>query len=103
MTPDKKHWQLWFTDDPGQSKTRPVLLFHGNPGGSWTVIYVTSKMKTPTRSDWQIRYWQEAGLTLPSYVRCDKRPVISLSAFQDYIGLLHPYDLVEVKRRLRTP
>ena len=90
-------WDIWwatvkFEDDPSKQKNRPVLVI------SETEMYILSfkitghSAREDYAGEYEIRYWQEAGLTKPSTIRFEKRIRLKPEDVTAKIGELHPAD-----------
>lgn len=98
-------WELWwaevaFEDQPTVSKERPVLVVA--PGVAYTLsLYVTSKdVRRHIEGDYEIRFWKESGLGMPSTIRTGKKIGLIPSDFKRKIGRLHHSDMLAVMKLL---
>ena len=98
-----KRWDVYwanvpYEDAPEQKKTRPVVICIDKTVYA-LVIKVTSQQKRKdAQYDYQLAFWKECGLTCPSVVRVDKLSKLTPDAFGDYIGRLHPADIIEIQK-----
>lgn len=103
MTPNK--WELWwarvaFEDDPTKSKERPVLVISPNVAIILS-LYVTSKdVRAHAEGDYEIRFWEYAGLKVPSTIRTGKKLGLVEADFSRRIGKLHHSDMLAVMKLL---
>ena len=89
---------LVFSDGQG-AKRRPVLVVWNFGDADLLVAPVTSH---PARmeADLVLSDWSNAGLKLPSTVRCEKLATISKSCVVRKLGVLRPPDLAGVRGKL---
>lgn len=84
-------------EDVQQAKVRPVIILDGT-----TVIVDCIKMTShlPRRGEYQLKFWQAAGLKKPTTVRLSKRLALERGNFIKYIGRLHPVDILAIQNYL---
>lgn len=90
-------WDLWlanvyFEDDPTQSKQRPVVIVSMNPTVCIS-LKITSHAKRNCMGEYEIKEWGFAGLNCPSVIRASKICRLKESDFYRKIGRLHPIDI----------
>jgi len=92
---------LYFTDRPKVGKVRPVLVI-GTKDGIVAVAKITSKTPVPNTGDIPIIQWREAGLNVPSTVRCSQVFEIGLDELlrDNPVGVLQPLDIAQVTKAL---
>jgi len=88
---------LRFTDRPKVGKVRPVLVV-GAKESIVLVAKITSKPPIKDSGDIAITQWEQAGLNVPSTVRCSQVFEISSGELlrDAPIGALQPYDAEQV-------
>lgn len=101
MMPPKK-WEIWlakvkFEDDLSIVKDRPVLVIDKN-----TFLFISLKItshapRTNCDGEYEIIYWQQAGLRKQSTIRVSKHLDLIESDFIHKIGRLHPQDVLNVQ------
>jgi mRNA interferase MazF len=87
--------------DQSAVKVRPAVLAHGPyPSDDLLVVAVSSISGTLRSGEFAIRFWREAGLLHPSFV---KRAVTSVSAslVRKALGQLRGDDLTQFNNALR--
>lgn len=94
-------WDVWLADvrfdDIPDSKRRPVIVTEDN-GTSVLVLKCTSK--PARRGEYVLRYWQDAGLMVETTVRIAKILELDEKSFIKNLGRLHPYDILELRKRI---
>jgi mRNA interferase MazF len=101
---------VWsYTDN--KFKPRPVVIVGNDEANDQLDVLINFVTKTPGRNkyDVEIKYWREAGLNCPSWVRTSKPLTIQKSSLRTeiverngvqqprgYIGKLHDEDLANV-------
>lgn len=97
-------WELWWAEVEYEqhegSKRRPVLVISANE------VYVLSYKITSheARNQWgeyEIIYWQSAGLTKPSTVRLTQLFRISRGKLRKKIGRLRPEDIEAIRMKIQ--
>jgi len=85
---------LHFVDHPQTGKVRPVLVV-GAKEDVVAVAKITSKPPAPDTDDVLIEMWQEAGLNVPSTIRCSQVFEISPDELlrEMPLGVLQPDDI----------
>lgn len=89
------------------SKRRPVCVVSSsafNTGPDIIVAMVTSnarRLAFPTSGDVVVGDWRQAGLLLPSVVRCGRLLVLETRLLSARLGTLAPSDLAEVNHGLK--
>jgi len=94
---------LHFIDNPQTGKVRPVLVV-GIRKDVIAVAKITSKPPQPNTGDVPITQWQQAGLNVPSTVRCSQIFEIgSKELLRDApLGVLQPLDITRVMQEMIT-
>lgn len=90
-------WDVWiadvyFEDDPTQSKQRPVVIVSLEPTVCIS-LKITSHKKRDCKGEYEIIEWVFAGLNCPSVIRASKICRLKDSDFSRRIGHLHPVDI----------
>ena len=88
---------LHFMDHPETGKVRPVLVV-ATKKDVIAVAKITSKPPAPHAGDISITRWQEAGLNVPSTVRCSQLFEISPEELlrDKPLGILQPFDIEQI-------
>nr|DAW29047.1 MAG TPA: PemK-like protein [Caudoviricetes sp.] len=89
-----------FEDNPTQVKRRPVIIAKDS------IVYVLT-LKVTTHSprendpyDYQLVEWQFANLPSPSVVRIRKLAKLKPDKIHNYIGRLHPVDMLGIQTKM---
>jgi mRNA interferase MazF len=88
--------------DQSASKVRPAVIAHSPyPSDDLIVVAVSSERGTLRPGECGLRFWREAGLLHPSFL---KRAVASISSelVRRQLGILHAEDIAALERALRT-
>ena len=88
--------------DQSASKVRPAVIAHSPyPSDDLIVVAVSSERGTLRPGECGLRYWREAGLLHPSFL---KRAVASVSKdlIHRQLGVLQPADVAALELALRT-
>ena len=93
---------LHFIDYPETGKVRPVLVVGKSDVDTFAVAKITSKPPQPGTGDIAIAQWQQAGLNVPSTVRCSQVFEIGIDELlrDKPIGALQPYDVDQVLKKM---
>ena len=99
-------WDIWeadvpYIDNPGKSSRRPVLII---APGVVLVLKITTHGHSdkPKPYEYEAFKWQEAGLTAPSYIQCDKYIKLSQDRFTGkQYGKLKMADIVGVEAMMK--
>ncbi|WP_242347400.1 type II toxin-antitoxin system PemK/MazF family toxin [Mucispirillum schaedleri] len=100
-------WEIWlayirFEDNPDKSKLRPVLVMDKEN------MYILSFKMTshiPRQNyygEYPIKYYKDAGLVKPTVIRLSKKLLLLENEFVNKIGRLHPFDINEVNKILKS-
>lgn len=100
-------WDIWlayvrFEDSPDEAKLRPVLVIDKKD------IYILSFKMTsrlPRQNyygEYPIKYYKDAGLVKPTVVRLSKKLLLLENEFDKRIGRLHPFDINEINKILKS-
>lgn len=83
------------------TKKRPILIVNDGLGIDLdsSALRITSKA-TRNEFDVEIVHWQEAGLAVPSVVRCNKISTIKHNELRGKIGSLHEDDFQKVEKAM---
>lgn len=97
-----QNWQIWiadvyFEEDPTQSKRRPALVIPD--GNDISVLKITSQDNHNKKRHKLIK-WAESGLKCPSFVILDQIIILSQSDMIRQIGVIHPLDKYQVRLML---
>ena len=94
---------LHFVDHPKTGKVRPVLIV-GQNSDTLAVAKITSRMPEPGTSDVAITQWQQAGLNVPSTVKCSQVFEIDIEELlrDAPIGTLQPFDVMQVIKEMTS-
>jgi len=92
---------LRFIDRPKTGKVRPVLAV-GAKEDTLAVAKITSKLPVSDTGDISIAQWQQAGLNVPSTIRCPQIFEINPGELlrDAPIGTLQPVDIVQVTQEM---
>jgi len=92
---------LHFIDRPQVGKVRPVLVV-GIREDIVAVAKITSKISIPDSTDIPITQWQQAGLNVPSTVKCSQVFEVALDELlrDRPIGVLQSFDAAQVSEAL---
>ena len=100
--PAPKPWEIWYADVQFEegvgSKKRPVLVLE-NGVGFVLSFKITSQLKA---NGYQITRWAEASLNRASILLIHKKISINSQSFIFKIGRLHPADIINVNRLMKT-
>jgi len=92
-------WDLWYTwvkfEDIKEEKRRPVLILQEHELFVLS-LQVTSR-DTKYLSDYQLRDWQSAGLSIESIVDTSRRLQLIHNDFDNRIGALSEYDILNLQ------
>ena len=96
-------WDVCFADVPfeeiPQSKRRPVIVLNHS-----TILDCLKATKSAPRAnypgEYQLKFWKEAGLKVPTVVRASKRLSLPMSAVGRKLGTLHIQDIIELEKIL---
>lgn len=99
-------WDIWeadvpYIDDPNRTSRRPVLIIAPE-------VVLVLKITTHGHSDkprpyeYEVFKWQEAGLTSPSYIQCDKYIKLNAERFTGkQYGKLKMTDIIGVETMMK--
>ncbi len=76
-----------YTND-NKFKKRPALILADTVDGDIIVCRITSRLYN-TEFDFEVKYWKESGLILPSVVRLHKIASLEKSTVEKIIGVLN--------------
>ena len=104
---DLNKFEIWdakveFEDEPGKSKTRPVLI--DSDGDMYILAYkITGTPPRPNfTGEYSIKFWKEAGLKKPSTVRLNRIVNIPKENLIRYRGHLQLIDVRQVIKILNN-
>ncbi len=103
MSGEYRTWDIWYArvkfEDSDEVKRRPVVII--NQSAYILCLKVTSNPSRNNCTDeYPLRYWKEAGLSMPSTVRLGKKIKLIESDFDEMIGRLHTNDILLIQYRL---
>ena len=96
-------WDIYFAhvpfEDLPESKPRPVIVLD-----DLTVAVVCLKMTShsPRLGEYSLKRWRDAGLMKPTTVRISKRLSLGRKQFIKRLGSLHPIDIIEIEKIMRS-
>lgn len=96
-----RRWDIYwadvpYEDEPGKSKTRPVIIAKDSIAYVLTLKVTSQDARENDLSDYPLIYWRESGLSAPSVVRIRKISKLSPDAFGDYIGRVQAADAYNI-------
>lgn len=97
-------WEIWkanfvYDDNPNEMKNRPVLILVNVSNYPVLVAKITKHdVRINYPGEFRVNKWREAGLDYPSTIRLSKRLQLEEYDFTEYLGRLHPFDIIEVQR-----
>lgn len=102
-------WEIWwafveFEGQPGNGKTRPVLVIPSNNNDAPLVMSLKMTTHPPRLNypgEYEIIDYQKAGLKKKTVIRCSKAILLDQKAFSSKIGILQPVDIMNVSNILR--
>ena len=99
-------WEIYwanapFEDQPQLSKSRPVIICVDKKVYALVIKVTSHDKRDHSPFDYSLVYWKECGLACESVVRVDKLSQLPPSAFGDYIGKLHPADIIEIQKLMK--
>ena len=97
-----QEWDIWeadvpYIDNPAKSSRRPVLIISPD---KVLVLKITTHGHSdrPKPYEYEVFKWQEAGLTAPSYIQCDRYISLAEDRFTGKrYGCLKITDIVGVR------
>ena len=99
-------WEIWtarvkYQDTVGE-KVRPVLIYDNKTAYFLSFKITSHEPRANFRGEYRIKYWKEAGLHLPSTVRCSEALNLEEADIFSKIGRLDMADIREVRNILRS-
>lgn len=96
------YWAAFpYEDNPAQEKIRPVVIAKDNGIYVLTLKITTHDPRDDDEYDCELTYWREANLPYPSVVRLRKLAQLKPTAVQDYVGKLHPADIIDIQIKMK--
>ena len=97
--------KVYFKEESGDFKDRPVLVFNQDETGLYTVVEITSvpPKNPPGFYDGfkeEIKKWQKCGLDQPSYVKCKNTHRVEEEKLYKLIGTMSVDDFNNIIDKL---
>lgn len=96
-----RKWDIYLANVPfedlPQSKVRPVVILDD---AALIVDCLKMTSHPPRQGEYVLAYWEEAGLRKPTTVRISKRLALDQSRFIKRLGSLHPFDIIEIQKKM---
>lgn len=100
-----KRYEIWWAkvkfEESDDVKTRPVLIWQDNVF-IITAYKMTSKKRGDNKDEYCIRFWQEAGLNVPTNIRLSKLLKLEKKDFIKKIGILEERDRLALDIRISS-
>ena len=95
-------WEVYWADvpfeeDPSQIKRRPVIIARDNTVYVLTLRVTSHEAREYDPYDYPLQEWQHANLTTASVVRIRKISQLRPDNIHEYIGKLHPVDILGIQ------
>lgn len=99
-------WDIYWADvpfeeDPFQSKRRPVIIARNKVIYALVLRVTSHDVRKDDPYDYPLQEWEYANLSKESVVRIRKIAQIKPEHIHEYIGKLHPVDILEIQEHMR--
>ena len=100
---DVRKGELWMAHDSKSGKVRPFLILSEELSGVDVDVSIAPATTTTKRNEFDVElmFWKEAGLSVPSIVRCSKVHYIHHGFLRRKIGIVNPNDMKRIDDSLR--